>query len=216
MGCLKSITGTTGSQYAGVGLLRDPLSLLQTLAVGRLGMDQADEGGALRESDRLRALLEDMTHDGSPIDSHPDRLAAIAQGVPHSIRVLPAPYDEPLDQFNCVMHALGLIARLESPCTPLGRFLADTTFLRRLIDDGVLRGSKARSGAIVVWSTADAIKHVGLLVTESRAVSKWGIDHLCEHGLFEVPSSYGDRLSYYDPLDPEESIAQLGRIYGSR
>lgn len=56
-------------------------------------------------SNRLRKLLEEMTAD-LDIGTYPQRLSEIALLAPHTIAEIPAPNDEPLDNFNCVMYAL--------------------------------------------------------------------------------------------------------------
>jgi hypothetical protein len=160
----------------------------------------------------LRELLHEMTHDGSAVDSHVDRLERLKTMVPHSIEVRLAPYDEPLGEFNCVMYALGLVARLEYAMTPLGRFYANLPFLRRLIESGVLRTSEPEPGVLVVWSSGsliDGIAHVGVLACLGRAISKWGIGHVYEHGLLEVPTQYGEPLAYYAPLTSEDALERL-------
>lgn len=141
-------------------------------------------------TEKLRVLLEEMTQGSDPVETHPAKLEAISLIAPHDIRRLPTPFDEPLGDFNCVMHALDLTARLTEPCRPLGHFYADTIFLGSLIQRSILRPSEEPIGALVVWSAAGAIKHVGIVVAQGRASSKWGIGHVWEHGLLEVPSSY--------------------------
>ena len=160
----------------------------------------------------LRALLEEMTQNVTAIKNHPARLEAIAVEIPHSIRVMPTPGDEPLGDFNCVMHALALVGRIKPPHSPVfGRFYADTGFLRFLIANKVLPPCAAENGALVVWSSADAIKHVGLVVGPGRATSKWGIGYVYEHALLEVPESYGDELLFYGAVNSAEALAQLHR-----
>lgn len=51
-----------------------------------------------------------------PVGAHAARLEAIRDIAQHAISILPAPEDEPLEEFNCIMHALGIVARLEHTC----------------------------------------------------------------------------------------------------
>ncbi len=156
-------------------------------------------------------MLDEMTGREVPVEEHPARLEETARIVPHSIRVLPTPSEE----FNCVMYALGLIGRIDEPSgRPFGRYYADTAFLQTLIDRGVLLPDEETEGSVVVWSASGLIRHVGLVAAPGRAVSKWGIANLYEHGLFEVPASYGSELAFYGQADPEESMACLCRFYG--
>jgi len=164
---------------------------------------------------RLRALLEEMINDAAlPIENYPQRLKAIATAIPHGVRIVPAPLDEPLDDFNCVMYALGIVGALQHPCGPLGRYYADTSFLRSLIDAGELRPDGQTPGALVTWSSEAALKHVGVLISADCAVSKWGRGHICEHGLFEVPASMGDRLAFYAfSMETADVIGHLARFH---
>ena len=161
---------------------------------------------------RLRRLLEEMTNDGAPIDAYQAKLALISAEEPHSITIIPALMNEPLGDFNCVMHSLGLIGRLEYPCRPLGRFYADLAFLRSLIDSGELTPCTASAAALITWSNGDSIRHVGVLGYGERATSKWGCGHLCEHGVFEVPANYGDQLAFYSPIHPDVALDRLTRF----
>ena len=97
-------------------------------------------------SDRLRTLQDEMVTD-LPVGAHAARLEAIRDIAPHAISILPAPEDEPLEEFNCIMHALGIVARLEHACGPLGRWYADTGFVRYLVDQAVLKACGVRRGA---------------------------------------------------------------------
>jgi len=165
-------------------------------------------------SQRLRALLDKLTdNDVTKLASFPAGLAAISAEAPHSIRILSAPSSDPNTEPNCVMYALGLIGKLEDPCTPLGRYYADMRFLRSLIDSGVLHPCSPTSGCLASWSSPGGLKHIGKLVTAYRAASKWGIGYVCEHALLEVPANYGDHISYYAPLKPDDALEHLARFH---
>ena len=164
-------------------------------------------------TDKLRALLDEMTQDNSQVETHPARLVAITRDVPHSVRVLPALFEKPLGDFNCVMYALGLTTLIEKPCRLLGRFYADTAFLHSLIDCSILQPCAEADGELVVWSLAGTIKHVGVTVAPGRAASKWGIGYVYEHGLLEVPKSYGEALAFYGAIDSNDALNHLCRYW---
>jgi len=159
-------------------------------------------------SDRLRALLDQMVND-LPVGAHAARLEAIRDMTPHAISILPAPEDEPLEEFNCIMHALGIVARLEHACGPLGRWYADTGFVRYLVAQAVLTPCGARCGAIITWSSAEGLKHAGRIVSPGRVLSKWGVGHVYEHGFDEVPASYGNRMDFYGGVESGTVLAYL-------
>ena len=132
----------------------------------------------------------------------------------HNICVLPPPFDEPLEHFNCVMHAFGLVNQIDPPCSPVsGRFYVDTIFFASLIDQALLEPCAEAEGALVVWSSAGAAKHVGVVVSPGRASSKWGMGHLYEHDLHEVPTSYGDELTFYSAISTDDAKNYLSEYW---
>ena len=161
---------------------------------------------AIFDSHKLRAALEEITGDGTCVETHPAKLEAIALEIRHNICVLPPPLDEPLENFNCVMHAFGLIKQIEPPCHPVsGRFYVDIIFFASLIDQAILQPCTQAQGTLVVWSSAGAVKHAGVVVAPGRASSKWGLGHLYEHDLHEVPTSYGDELTFYSAISTDDA-----------
>jgi len=48
----------------------------------------------------------------------------------------------------------------------------------------------------ILYYEGDQLRHSGLQRGE-RVRSKWGDSHTWEHGLFEVPASYGERVAHY-------------------
>jgi hypothetical protein len=163
--------------------------------------------------ERLSALLEEMT-ETLATELHAVRLGEIALEVPHGVLILPAPCD-PLDDCNCVMYALGLVGMIEDPSgRPFGKFYADTVFLSSLIDGGNLVPTEEVDGALVVWYLNGTVRHIGISQTRGRAASKWGIGHLLEHGLFEIPKSYGNDIRFFEPIDPDRAFLLLSRYYG--
>jgi len=86
---------------------------------------------------RLRNLLEEIVSDleKNPVETHAERLRQIAKISPHAIEVLPS--KEPLERYNCIMHSLAIVGKLDD--YPHLLLLARTAFLRYLIDEGVLK-----------------------------------------------------------------------------
>lgn len=167
-------------------------------------------------NNRLRALLEERVNNPDvSVELHGSKLAEIKSEVPHSILIRSAPLDEPLPEFNCVMYALDLVGKIADPSgRPMGRWYADTLFMRALIDRGILKPSNPIIGSLVTWSASGTLKHCGVLIAKERAISKWGIGHLYEHSVLEVPSSFGTELAFYTALESEEAVNQLAQHCG--
>ncbi len=157
--------------------------------------------------DELRISLEEQIAQNLEFESHAAKLEELRELFSHSIAMLQ--FQEPLQDCNCVMYALDF--RIEEPSSILGRFYASTSYLRNLIDQGHLNKieDKQEKGSLAVYFNNNKVEHVGVVRTAGRVVSKWGIGYLYEHGPWEVPSSYGNSLSYFAPIDPDHAYDLL-------
>jgi hypothetical protein len=157
----------------------------------------------------LRALIEQMVGDldANPLETHPARLKEIAQVTPHTIS--PIPSTEPLERYNCVMHALGLVGKMTEYPHPL--LVARTRFVSYLVSN-VLRPCEFQVDALLTWSSEGAIKHIGKLIAPNRAESKWGTGILCVHGLDEVPLRYGSVSGCYTSIESDCVLDHLHRF----
>lgn len=160
--------------------------------------------------EKMRTRLSEITNGVLDVTQHEELIGQLRRDYPHSIDVIPSFLDEPLEDYNCAMYALDLVARLEVSCKPFGQFYADTKFLTALISVRLVPAIEP-VGNIVVWSDQDVVKHTGLVVAENRAASKWGCGNLYEHGMFEVPHSYGSELAYFEPISGDASVDLLRR-----
>jgi hypothetical protein len=48
--------------------------------------------------------------------------------------------------------------------------------------------------------------HAGLVLANHRVASKWGVGHLYEHALWEVPQSYGSATRFLKRLCHDEAM----------
>ena len=149
----------------------------------------------------LRIKLQEITDNNLNVDDHISAIEEIRNVYLHSIYIMPSAFDEPLEQYNCVMHALDLAARGFDPCDFKGRFYANTEFLSDMIEKGHIEECNQKNGNIITWSNNERIMHVGLILDNDIAISKWGIGHLYKHGLHEIPENYGSQINYYKPID---------------
>ena len=51
---------------------------------------------------------------------------------------------------------------------------------------------------------------------KGRVVSKWGLGHLWEHNILEVPISYGNEYKYYKDIQKEEAINSFCKFAESK
>lgn len=63
---------------------------------------------------------------------------------------------------------------------------------------GRLRELKRRArGALALYFEVDTWKHAGVFMGAERVKSKWGQFNIYDHGTWEVPGSYGDRVKFF-------------------
>lgn len=90
----------------------------------------------------------------------------------------------------------------------LGRVFAGADFTRWLIEQGSLAEvsqAEAQDGDLVFYFSKGIFKHAGLWHPNGRVLSKWGVGHLFDHELFEVPMSYGSEVRFYKRLPFEDA-----------
>jgi hypothetical protein len=133
----------------------------------------------------------------------------------HTIEMLPGERHW-LKTFNCYALALGLVdtPRYQTIVqTHDDSALANSAFVSQLIASGELCAvseSDAPTGCLVVYCADEKPKHAGLVITDEKRVrSKWGPGEIYEHGLWEVPKSYGGRLRFFGPPKPDRILKLL-------
>ncbi|MBZ5532394.1 MAG: hypothetical protein LAO20_13265 [Acidobacteriia bacterium] len=91
-----------------------------------------------------------------------------------------------------------------------GEIFAAGAFAHWLLNKGLVvevKQDDAREGDIVLYfNEEERFKHAGLLGANGRVVSKWGIGHLYQHELFEVPESYGTTVRFFKGLSYDDAF----------
>lgn len=132
----------------------------------------------------------------------------LSEKFPHSIRLVQsltlrgAP-------FTCFMHVFGLIDSKEVKyiATRHKDIYPGGEYVSRMVTTGVLNpvNSAPREEDIILYFDQGVPKHAGI-VTSGRIISKWGLGHLWEHDIYEVPISYGSETKIYSPVDRQVAI----------
>lgn len=163
---------------------------------------------------RLRTSLDEIASDIKryPLETQCERIRELAEVQPHSVVCLHR--SVPLRGYNCVMHALGLVGRM-AEYDPWVLDHAPPRYVNHLIETGVLIPCQAQAGALITWSTAEGLKHVGKLTAPDRAESKWGQGVLCQHGLEELPIRFGAVSGFYSTIGPETALEYLRRFHAA-
>jgi hypothetical protein len=126
-----------------------------------------------------------------------------------SAHLVVVPPDPSCDHaYNCFMHALHLVGRLQPNVVQTQadeiRFLVDSVFFRKLFETGLLEEipeSMLQPNDLIVYYKSRHKRHVGRYLAPDLIESKWGIGPLMQHGLWDVPLSYGQRLRCFKPAN---------------
>lgn len=143
--------------------------------------------------------------------------AILLHGGPHRLARLK---DElPNNRYNCFAYALGVYARpdyqrLADEHAKRTKPPIDPVLMRGLVETGVLteHAGELRVGDILVYEAEGAFVHAAKLVEEDGLCrSKWGSGHLYQHGLWELPTSYGRRFRTVHSQGPDVVMDALRR-----
>ncbi len=166
----------------------------------------------------LRRQLQQITDTAASGSVTPNRLeqiiAELASVHRHTIRRL---IDE-VPGYRCFVHAfelLGSQAYILIADADFGGgmkvFFAGSAFARYLIETALVEiaEDEALSGDIVIYLDDDSTpRHAGKIASaDKRIKSKWGGGLFLEHGLWEVPGSYGNTVRFYRAI-PADSAEQ--------
>jgi hypothetical protein len=151
----------------------------------------------------LRRKLRDIT---AVTDAyrHPSLLRRVSRIYRNTIRLLPSSH--PIYRYTCLMHVFRFAEHPDYIAIAHhgpGHVCAGADFAHWLIARGLLmplRAEEARSGDLVFYFQDGSFRHAGMLTEDGRVVSKWGTGQLYEHGLYEVPDTYGDEIRYFASL----------------
>jgi hypothetical protein len=154
----------------------------------------------------LRSELQMIVNQADAWELHPEMIAGVAAKHPHAITVVAGPVTDQGWQYNCVAYALGAVAREDYAFLGAAIHRLQTTHLK-MVAESLKRVASLDEAQLVVYESSGEPLHVGR-VRGNRVVSKWGPFHLYEHGLWEVPLSYGDTVSFFRVgPEAEEALA---------
>jgi hypothetical protein len=112
--------------------------------------------------------------------------------------------------FNCVMYAFDWVDYAEPNVMRVGsqhcHFLIDTVFLGKVIAQQLITEKPvalANTNDLVAYFDGPQPRHIGKVMSTSTFASKWGVGHLYEHGLWDVPKTFGDQGRYFKPPDQQ-------------
>lgn len=153
-------------------------------------------------SSELRNRLQEVTL--LDISVHEAKIEALKQECPHSIRLIERAnperprncYEFALDVDRTIAHEVGFFDMPDMYVGP--KFFMDVMLpCLTEIDE-----SRVKDGDLAIYFKGDTPQHAGI-VRSGRIISKWGIGHVYEHQIWEVPSRCGDHIRFYSRISPE-------------
>ena len=124
---------------------------------------------------------------------------------PNSVKILESVH--PLRRYTCFVHAFGFTEQLAYVSIAemafnyvyagpaFGLWLIDKGHLSEITEDDLVPNDLA-----FYFSVDGRLRHVAIFLGGGRFQSKWGLGYLFEHGLFEVPESYGKSARFFRGL----------------
>jgi len=121
--------------------------------------------------------------------------------LPLELKIISVP-PSPAGNFNCFVYAL----KLENDSEFLGgNNPIQKEFIQYLLDRGVLKKVENPSTGDLVFYEDDksTITHGGTVQSDGSILSKWMWGALFSHELWDVPSSFGNKVFYCKPIDSQ-------------
>jgi hypothetical protein len=164
----------------------------------------------------LRGRLQAMTEAQSKSE-YLAMLAAVARDFPNAIVLLDSPY--PIQRYTCLMHVFEFTEKPEYAAMASRGFnvvFAGPTFAHWLLEKQLLTEvgeAEVREGDLIFYFNEEGrMKHAGLSRGVDRVESKWGKGGLFQHGLVEIPSSYGTTRRFFRKIPYEEALEYFRRF----
>ena len=112
-------------------------------------------------------------------------------------------------KYNCFAYAFDLMHSTKyTEIAPIGVF-ANSEFVEFLINNEILKEiewGKENDGDIIIYFDKGKPKHAGKIYS-GRIISKWGVGHLWEHDIYDVPINYGNKCRIFTRISKDISIA---------
>lgn len=165
-----------------------------------------------KEAELRKSLDEMMTAETQTVFEQ--RFEEIKKRFAPRIHILSESRDR-LRTYNCFAYALNIasLPRYQKLVKEYDKSaLADSSFVSHVLSRNWLEEiteQDALPGSIILYYKDGVLKHGGKISNIRMVHSKWGPNELFEHGFWEVPASYGDKIKFYRPENAEKIIDLL-------
>jgi hypothetical protein len=171
----------------------------------------------------LRRCL-DTASELKVVSEYRDKLAALQAKHSHTISILSDGRGW-INRFNCFAYALGIWQHdtyIRAVDATSNSAVVNSEFVQRMITDGSLvevAQKRAREGDVIVYFHEDRVTHAAMIADPAQPMklrSKWGGNEVHEHGLWEVPASYGDRVRIFRHSDVSATLNRIEALGEAR
>ena len=162
------------------------------------------------------------TYKGDDVGKQIPLIAELARVYPHSVKLKQeaVPGDPLTFRYTCFQYAFELI---ESPVVKAiarrhEEIFPSPEYVTFLIDSGVLieiLHEDTFQGGTIVYFYRGKPAHAGK-IRSGRVISKWGLMHLWEHGIDEVPAKYGNVWRFFAKIPRELAVESFVKYAGSK
>jgi hypothetical protein len=152
----------------------------------------------------LRAALD--VPEGTLIGDHSRLIKERTRGHSHTVKLVCEPQGG-----TCVSYALGLNSNpiyetirqdFDREVFAGKRFVEWMVGVRDEIDQPAI-------GSLALYFLGADWKHVGTVAGLDRVTSQWGTYPIYEHGLCEVPASYGDQVRFFERPSARQALSDF-------
>ncbi len=125
----------------------------------------------------------------------------IRSQLPSELEIVSAPPFEQ-ENYNCFVYVLGLN---NDPDFLGGNNPIQKEFIRYLLKHGLLQPTDIpTSGSLVFYEDKDfVITHGGIVIDRENIISKWMWGPTIRHNLWDVPSSFGNKIFHCNPVSSQ-------------
>ncbi len=134
----------------------------------------------------------------------------IRSQLPTELKII-APPPATAGNYNCFVYAFGL----ENDREFLGgQNPIQKEFVRYLLSKGVLQVKEMHAAGDLIFyeDASQAITHGGIMWSPTKVISKWMWGCTIEHDLWDVPSSFGDKVFFCNPVE-SRMVKQMYQEY---
>lgn len=134
--------------------------------------------------------------------------------LPKELEIIELPPEEDKN-YNCFIYTLGLNDDKEIIFGTKGFIYSN--FFKKLIRENILEETKdPKEGDYIIYENLKdypgEITHSGILDKNGMIISKWAWGPIIKHKIFDVPESYGNKITYFKKLDKDEVIKLFNQL----